>query len=297
VGGPATSNFVPDGRFDGEVEDKTKHMTFKVDDIDSLSWKAVWLEDFLNYCTDKKLAVDFISTHPYPTDYALDGHGETRGRSRSIDATKTDLAYLRNLIDKSAYPEAEIHLTEWNSSPSPRDCAHDYVPAATYIVKTNLESSGLVDSLSYWTFTDVFEEGGAGDSIYHGGFGMINFQGIVKPAYHAYRFLNMLGDEELARGDGYIVTKNSDNNSICALLYNYPELEKKSIPMSPYPNRDIAERTQASGEDKEINLVFTSLTPGVMYVAETLDESNGNAIKVWKKMGCPEPPDRIQTKE
>ena len=34
-----------------------------------------------------------------------------------------------------------------------------------------------MDSLAYWTFTDVFEEHGAGDTAFHGGFGLINYQG------------------------------------------------------------------------------------------------------------------------
>lgn len=122
VGGPATSNFVPDDRFAGEREDFTKHMTFKDDNIDAAEWKAVWVEDFINFCSRENLAVDFISTHPYPTDFALDGHSEYKGLSRSINSTYTDLKWLRDFINRSPYPNAEIHLTEWSSSPSPRDC-------------------------------------------------------------------------------------------------------------------------------------------------------------------------------
>lgn len=41
VGGPATSNFVPDSRFDGEVEDISSHLTLITDDLDALLWKGV----------------------------------------------------------------------------------------------------------------------------------------------------------------------------------------------------------------------------------------------------------------
>lgn len=83
VGGPATSNYVPDGRFDGETEDVSSQMTFKVEDLDSLQWHGVWIEAFLQYCAEHKLPVDFVSCHPYPTDFALDGHGESSGRTRN----------------------------------------------------------------------------------------------------------------------------------------------------------------------------------------------------------------------
>ena len=99
-------------------------------------------------------------------------------------------------------------MTECNSSPSPLDHTHDSLAEAAFIVKTNLDSIGLVDSLSYWVFTDVFEENRNTDSVYHGCFGMINYQQIVKPAFHAYRLLNQLGDELLEKTDCAMVTRD-----------------------------------------------------------------------------------------
>lgn len=81
---------------------------------------------------------------------------------RELEATPKDLQLLRKIVSESPYPQAEIHLTEWNSSPSSRDHLHDSVPAAAYIARTLLASLDLVDTLAYWTFTDVFEEEGAG---------------------------------------------------------------------------------------------------------------------------------------
>ncbi|MGD1821881.1 MAG: GH39 family glycosyl hydrolase [Pleomorphochaeta sp.] len=285
VGGPATSNFVPDDRFVKDMEDTSKQMTFKVNDIDKQKWEAVWLKDFIDYCCSENLPVDFISTHPYPTDFALDGHGKTRGLSREVNSTQQDLKWLRNFIDKSEYPNAEIHLTEWSSSPSPRDFAHDYLPAATFVVKSNIESLNLVDSLSYWTFTDVFEEGGAGDTIFHGGFGMINFQSIVKPTFHAYRFLNYLGDNEVSRSDGYIITRFKEDNRISALIYNYPNEVSQAVPISPYPNWNVAEKTLATGANKKLNFKLRDLSPSTKFIVETLDANHGFAFKKWKEMG------------
>ena len=69
---------------------------------------------------------------------------------------------------------------------------HDILPPAAYILKANLDCLGMANSLMYWTFTDVFEEKGGGEEIFHGGFGMINYQGVVKPSFHAYRMLHQL---------------------------------------------------------------------------------------------------------
>lgn len=297
VGGPSTSNFVPDARFDGETEDKSQHrLVTTAKDLDALDWKPVWLEQFLAYCGQEKLPVDFISCHPYPTDWAFDEHGTGMKLTRGVDATRKDLALLRRMIDASAYPKAEIHLTEWSSSSSPRDHMHDHLPAATYVVKANLESIGLVDSLAYWTFTDVFEEGGAGDTPFHGGFGMINYQGIPKPTFHAYRFLAALGDEVLARPAGGIVSRHRATGKLAALAYHYPPEMPQTIPSSN-GNRDAAERTLALGRLETLSVRLSGLPPGTRFLIETLDPKHGDAISAWKRMGAPEPLSRDQTAE
>lgn len=73
-------------------------------DLDALSWKPVWLNDFLIFCASNSLPVDFVSCHPYPTNWALDSHNQGRKLTRGADATRTDLTTLRALVDQSAYP-------------------------------------------------------------------------------------------------------------------------------------------------------------------------------------------------
>ncbi len=70
---------------------------------------------------------------------------------------------------------------------------------------------------------------------------MINYQGIVKPVFHAYRFLNMLGDEEIYREGNKSVTRDSKTGFITALTYNYPDEIKTAVPISK-ENREAAEK-------------------------------------------------------
>ena len=156
VGGPATSNFVPDDRFGGEEQEGEKSLTGQLKNLADAEWRGVWIREFLEFCAREKLPLDFVSTHPYPTDIPF-GHEIDGMRTRPADSTLRDLQWLREIVSQSAYPSAEIHLTEWSSSPSARDFTHDFPQSAAYIVKTNIEAAGLVESLAYWTFTDVFE--------------------------------------------------------------------------------------------------------------------------------------------
>lgn len=294
VGGPATCSFVADARFAGEKEDHSAHTVFHVKDLSSVTWKGVWIEAFLQFCHERQLPVDFISTHPYPTSFALDTSGEKDSRTRAADATRLDMQWLREALASSPYPDAEIHLTEWSSSPSSRDHTHDYLQAATYIVRTNLACTGLADSLSHWTFTDVFEEEGAGGSIFHGGFGMINFQGIVKPSFHAYRFLHALGDQRLATFEHGIVTRRSQDGRVRALAFHYPP-EMPQAPMRSSPTRDDADRTLALGHPRTVEIELSDLPPHATFEVEVLDQDHGNALAVWQAMGSPDTPCRKQT--
>jgi xylan 1,4-beta-xylosidase len=291
VGGPATSNFHID-----QDALKAAQASGKPYDPLSIPWKPIWIDDFLSFCKVNNLPVDFISTHPYPQDFAIDDPSMPKGGHfrRSINSTRDDLRTLRKIVDASPFPHAEIQLTEWSSSPSPLDHTHDSLAAAAFIAKTNLESIGLVDSLSYWVFTDVFEENRRTDSIFHGGFGLINYQQIVKPAFHAYRMMNELGDELLQEKPGAIITRDKASGRVIALAYNYPAEEKISLPATG--STDAADGIDASGSQRAMEIHLEGLKPGAGFLIETLDRQHGNAIAAWESMGRPEPPTVDQTK-
>lgn len=291
VGGPSTSNFVPDARYEGELENNEGFEdAFSVEDINTLEWKGVWIEDFLAYCEKENLPVDFISTHPYPTDYPLDPRtGKGKNLTRSVNSTMIDMQWLNKVIAESAYPNAEIHLTEWNTSPNSRDAMHDFLPPAAYITKVHLDCIGLANSLAFWTFTDIFEEKGGGASIFHGGFGMINFQGLVKPSYHAYRLLHQLGDEKIYKNDYLFVSRKSSNGKIVALAYNYPEEHYNAVPSSINKINKYD-----SGSARKLDVKISDLKPGTMFKIEVLDKDHGNIYDYWEDMGKPESPTREQ---
>ncbi|MDD2257026.1 MAG: glycoside hydrolase [Bacteroidales bacterium] len=289
VGGPSTSNYVADTRFDGEVYDKDKSIFWDDKTINTKEWKGVWIEEFLQFCSREKLPLDFVCTHPYPTDYALDPEtGRGRGATRYVHSTKDDIKWLRSVLAKSKYPNAEIHLTEWSTSPNSRDGMHDVLPPAAYILKVNLDCIGLTHSLSYWTFTDIFEEKGGGESIFHGGFGMINYQGLVKPSFHAYRMLNQLGDVKLHYSDPLFVSRSSKTNKVVALAYNYPAEFESKVPGAEHVGNYM------NASSKQLNLSLTQLKPNTMFEIEVLDEENGNVYSDYVKMGAPHSPSRAE---
>jgi xylan 1,4-beta-xylosidase len=162
-----------------------------------------WIPETIDFAAQHRVPLDFISTH----DYGVKGMGFDEGGIQQLflipeaDAIIGGVRRVRGQIKSSAMPDLPLHYTEWSSSYSSRDPVHDSYMSASYILSKLKGTEGLADSMSYWTFTDNFEENGPVPSPFHGGFGLLNFQGLRKPAFYAYQFLNRLGDEELTSND------------------------------------------------------------------------------------------------
>ncbi len=125
-------------------------------------------------------------------------------------------------------PNLPPPYTEWSLSYSPRDPVHYSYISAAYILSKLKGSEGLIDSMSYWVFTDIFEESGTVPKAFHGGFGMMNFQGLKKPSFYAYQFLNRLGDEGLRSNDTGSWTTRTKNGVQVLLWNSNPPITKES---------------------------------------------------------------------
>ena len=252
-----------------------------------------YLKAFIDFCNCKKLPVDFFSAHPYPTCWALDEEGTERMGYISKEICNEFLDNIKNIVDNSPYPNAEIHLTEWNSSPSPRDLIHDTPFMAPFILYNITQNFGKIDSLGFWTFTDVFEENGPGKSPFHGGFGLINADGIKKPAYWAYWLLNQLGDEIVEQSEKHIITKSGNDYQV--IIWNYCYYKDN------FADGDRSELTETNRnhvfKNKDITIDLSiELNGEYKQTIYTLDES-ASALHSWIQMGAPQYPTQKQIKE
>jgi xylan 1,4-beta-xylosidase len=92
---------------------------------------------------------------------------------------------------------------------------------AAYILDKIKHAGPYVNSMSYWTFTDIFEEAGPRFTPFHGGFGLLNYQDIKKPAFYSYRFLNRLGDTELKSSDTSSIVCRDKAGNIQLLFWDF----------------------------------------------------------------------------
>lgn len=251
-----------------------------------------YLKAFIKFCEEKNLPVDFLSAHPYPTYWPLDTDGNEQMGYMKKEICTEFIDNMKNIVECSKYKGAEIHLTEWNSSPSPRDLIHDTQFEAPFILYNITQNFNKINSLGYWAFTDVFEENGPGEDEFHGGFGLITNNGIKKPSYWAYYFLSKLGDEIVELSDRHIITKQGDNYQVIIWNYCYytDEFAKGNRSKLTLTNRDNV------FENKEEKFNISLILDGNYTLTEyTLDKCT-SALHNWVKMGAPKYLSREQIK-
>jgi xylan 1,4-beta-xylosidase len=208
---------------------------------------AAWEPELIDFCVKNNLPIDFISTHSYGVKQGfLDEYGNS-GTVLSKDefAVSGDVLQSRKEIANSAKPNLELHYTEWSSSYTPADPVHDSYHEAPYILQKLKQVGDAAQSMSYWVFTDIFEESAPRFTPFHGGFGLLTIQGINKPAFYAYQFLNRLGDTELKNNDTKSWTcKDADGNiQILAWDYTYTR-PVDSINNQQYYIRDLPAKSK-----------------------------------------------------
>jgi xylan 1,4-beta-xylosidase len=132
------------------------------------------------------------------------------------------------------------------------------------------ECEGLSQTMSYWTFSDVFEEQGVVKMPFYGGYGLIAERGIPKPAFVAFQLLHQLGNKRLALESENALATVRDDGAIALALWNYAE-----------PGETVSPRTfhlDIKGSDAK------------HYRMQFVDPDHASSLKVWKEIGSPQWP-------
>lgn len=244
---------------------------------------AAWIVEFLTYAVERRLPVDFVSTHSYGVVQGfLDEQGESDTKLSPVaDAIVDDIRQVRAQIQASPLAGLPLHFTEWSTSYVPRDSIHDSYHSAAYILTKLKESTGLLESMSYWTFSDLFEEPGPPTAPFQGGFGLLNPQGIRKPAYFAYKYLNRLGDGVLDTHDPQSIA-SLGKEGVKVLAWHY------ALPAQSVSNRSYFTKVQPVVPTAPLALILSNAEPGSYEarIHRTGFERN-DAYTAYLKLGSP----------
>ena len=254
-----------------------------------------WIPEIIDFCDKNNLPIDFIATHSYAvTKGYFDGDGKMVNYFNQDPLAITAKAMKsREQIKASAKPNLELHYTEWSSSPSPRDPIHDTYQSASFILDKIKGTESIANSMSYWVFTDIFEELGPRAYPFHGGFGLLNYHSIKKPAYYSYEFLNRLGDTEIQSSDKASWICKNKKGDIQSLVWDFTITKSvDNVPNSIYYKRDIPANSKGT-----IEIKYTNVPSGkYKLTAIKVGYQSNDVYSSYMKMGSPQQLTRVQVK-
>jgi len=227
-----------------------------------------WVEEFIDFCRKEKLPLDFASTHAYCCKGDFDPDGKHRWRVRPAQQIVDGMTQDGKLCRDAGL---ELHYTEWNSTPSPLDPVHDTAFNAAFACTVISRAATELDSMSYWTFSDIFEEQSPPKKLFHGGFGLLGYHAIAKPTFNAFAMLARMGEDIIARDEKLLATKGPDG-SVSVLAFN-----------PSYPDA-------AASEAETMELEILSDANEVVVEEQWMDERVGNARAAWAEIGEPAAP-------
>ena len=239
---------------------------------------------FLAHTHAQQVPVDFVSTHVYGDDKAQDVFHTDERIPRSDMVCRT-VDKVHGEIEASPTPKLPFIMSEFNASYANLPNVTDTVYMGPWIANTIRECAGKVDLMSYWAFSDVFEEQGVVQTPFYGGFGLIAAERIPKPAYNAFAMLHRLGEQQLpVASDSAIVTRRADGTLVMA-LWNYAP---------PVGDKAVYTVGEPSGSNRHFSIDIAALAAMAHATVWRLDQTHGNAVAAFDRMGRPDFPSREQ---
>ena len=236
---------------------------------------AQWIPEFLAHTSANHVPVDFVSTHGYADDTVENMFG-THEAIPMDDRVGRAVAKIRSEIDRSATPRLPLFWTEWNVPGMMQ--ARDTIYVGPALANTIRECDRHVDLLSFWTFSDVFEEGGPTTGPFRGEFGLRAFDGINKPSYYAYGLLHQLGQQRLANPSTNVIVTRDASGSLVIAAWNLVDPDQH-------------------GADRGLDLRVSGVAPNAQVTLQRVDQDHGNVLPRWAAMGKPENPTPAQAEQ
>ncbi|MBV8809417.1 MAG: glycosyl hydrolase family 39 [Acidobacteriaceae bacterium] len=236
---------------------------------------AAWVDEFLKNAAEKHMLVDFVSTHGYADDTAEDLFG-TNEDIPMDDRVCRAVEKVKRQIESSALPKLPLLWTEWNVPGMKEARDTSYVGPA--VANTIRECDGMVDMLSFWTFSDVFEEGGPIPKPFEGHFGLRAKGGINKPSFYDFRLLHGLGHLRLVNAATNVLATKRKDGTLVVAVWNLADPD-------------------ARGSTKTVRMIFNGVRSGATVNISRVDDQNGNTLAAYRAMGSPRYPTEEQIRK
>lgn len=184
--------------------------------------------NILNLWKQRNITPDFFSVCSF--QYIAVTDHETRYGRKSIDSKymKNQIDILQNAMDESGIGNIELHVDEWNFTISNRNVLNDSCEQGAYILKNYIDMEGTVDFMAYWHALDLYSDYYDTNTILNGDSGLISRDGIRKPSFYAFSFINRLLPYVIYKDENAIVTTNKRGRYVIG-CHNFKKLSSRYV--------------------------------------------------------------------
>mgnify|MGYP000269051904 FL=1 len=161
---------------------------------------------------------------------------------------------MKEVIKESGLNVPELHIDEWNFTVSNRNVINDSCEQAAYIIKNCMDVSDRVNLMAYWHALDTYSYYYDTDCVLNGDSGLITGDGICKPSFFAFWFLNRIQSNLLKKTAHAMVTGNGRNN-YTIVCHNYKKLTSRYV-FSEENEIEIENINQYTDDEDSLNLKF-----------------------------------------
>lgn len=245
--------------------------------------QLAWIPDLIAYCGQNDIPIDFVSTHVYPSDPQQKIFGKANMYPFE-QVIPRGLEQIKNQVESSKMPNLPIWLTEWSSQN----------PA--FIADTIKNCTGLAECMSYWTFSNVFEELGVPSGIFNSTFGMLDQWGIARPSLHAFSLLHKLGVQRIPAGDGPVLATRRPDGSTAILVWNLIPTKNAGLFANGDPFAAGGGAQGAAGATLNLQLSLRGYSGARSVKVTQVNGEAGTAQPAWNAMASPKypTPEQIQ---
>ena len=130
---------------------------------------ADWVDSFLAYTNEHKVPVDFVSSHGYGDDEIenlFPGDKSVPRDTPEDERVCLAVRKVRGQMKAAGKGDLPLFWTEWNVQGQSQ--SRDTTFVGPGLANTIRQCDGAVEMMSFWTFGDVFEEGGPGARPFDG---------------------------------------------------------------------------------------------------------------------------------
>jgi len=251
---------------------------------------------FLKVCREKGLRPDFFSVQIYPYNLikSMD-HMDVKNAQPLAGryfSTSPDQGYIPDKIDQlktalasTGFSPDMLIVIGWTMSLSSRNYLNDSSYKGAFLVRNLISCFDKVRIMAHQGITDLVYEHFSPTLQLFGSYGLLSKDGIKKPAFYAFDFMNRLGNFLIDKGTNHIVTKDA-HGRIFIVCHNCGMLSSEYY--SKYDDDVGYDIVKSLSVQAQLNfsLKINNVPNGHFLMKKfVIGADNGSILSEWIKLG------------